>query len=38
MEFELNLLEEEVATDTAADIFTGIGLGLAILGFLGVTC
>ena len=38
MEFEMNLIEEEIATDTAGDIILGIELGLGILAFLGVTC
>lgn len=37
-EFQMEVMIEEVATDTAGDIFTGIGIGLGVLAFLGVTC
>lgn len=37
-ELKMEVMMEEIATDTAGDILTGVGIGLAILGFLGVTC
>lgn len=36
--YDIELVDEQVATDTAGDIFTGIGLGLALLSFAGITC